>query len=114
MSNKQREVLRKIAENIDRALSILNEIPESCSHNGLVEDVADVLCLVKETYIPEALAEPLRNCEVGTEREQSQRFDKYCYDNKTYEYGCGKCPLFLKVCCELAWAQLPYESEVVK
>lgn len=58
----------------------------------------------------EALSAPPRNCDVGTEGEQSRRFDKFCYAHKTYERGCGDCPLCLAVCCELAWAQMPYEE----
>ena len=55
---------------------------------------------------------PRRNCDVGTAKEQSARFDKFCYDHRSYEKGCGGCP-FLdgEPCCELAWAQLPYEAK---
>lgn len=84
MSSKQREALEKIAETVNRALSILNEIPDSCSHNGLVEDVADVLCLIKETYIPEALAAPPRECDRFADDLQAddlhEAFVKHCND----------------------------------
>lgn len=62
----------------------------------------------------EALAVPRRNCDVGTEREQSKRFDEYCFNHRTYEYGCGNCPLLSSVCCELAWGQLPYKKGEIK
>ena len=58
----EREVLVKTSEYIDNALTILNDIPESCSHNGLVDDVADVLCALKETYINPILMKKQRNC----------------------------------------------------
>lgn len=61
--NNTRETLVKISEYVDNALSILNDIPESCSHNGMVEDVADVLCALKETYIKPSLMKNERNCE---------------------------------------------------
>lgn len=61
--NNTRETFVKISEYIDNALSILNDIPESCSHNGMVEDVADVLCALKETYIKPSLMKKQRNCE---------------------------------------------------
>ena len=58
-----------------------------------------------------ALAKPPRNCDVGTAREQSARFDKFCYDHRSYEKGCGGCPFLTgEPCCELAWAQMSYEE----
>ena len=55
-----------------------------------------------------ALSKPPRNCDVGTEEEQCGRFLKFCdiYDCES------DCPLFKADSCELAWAQMPYESEV--
>lgn len=64
---------------------------------------------IKET-LRNALSTPSRNCEVGTAKEQSARFDRFCYDRRSYEKGCGGCPLIGEPCCELAWAQLPYEE----
>ena len=53
-----------------------------------------------------------RNCDVGTVKEQAERFDEFCYNHRSREKGCD-CPLLDGVsCCELAWAQMPYESEV--
>ena len=51
-----------------------------------------------------------RNCDVGTVAEQNERFDKYCYDHRSHEICCGKCPIFGEPCCELAWSQMPYEE----
>ena len=50
---------------------------------------------------------PLRNCDVGTAEEQSERYDKFCdiHDCRS------DCPLFKADSCELAWAQMPYEAE---
>ena len=63
-----------------------------------------------------ALAEPARNCDVGTAQEQTARFAEFCYKNKNAESCCADCPIFTKRVprgaeCELTWAQMPYESE---
>ena len=59
-----------------------------------------------------ALAEPARNCDVGTEEEQAQRFNDFCrIGEKSY---CSDCPLWdsgtIGHYCELRWAQMPYEE----
>lgn len=64
--------------------------------------------------IKEALSAPPRNCDVGTVAEQDERFDKYCYDHRSHEICCGKCPIFGEPCCELAWSQMPYEEGAEK
>ena len=57
-----------------------------------------------------ALSAPPRNCDVGTVAEQDERFYKYCYNHRSHEICCGKCPIFGEPCCELAWSQMPYEE----
>ena len=52
-----------------------------------------------------------RNCDVGTPKEQSARFDAHCRKHM----GCLTCPLREKdggvpKHCEFAWAQMPYEE----
>lgn len=60
------------------------------------------------TQIKQALSEPLKNCEVGTVREQDARFDEFCCSNNE----CDKCPLKKEVVtCALGWAHMPYEEE---
>ena len=61
-----------------------------------------------------ALAEKPRNCDVGTAKEQSERFNTYCFNHRTRERCCEDCPIKDAPCCELAWAQLAYESEAAK
>ena len=75
----EREALVKTSEYIDNALSILNDIPNSCSHNGLVDDVADVLCALKETYIKPILMKKQRNC---------NRFQKLSDASRAYTIEC--------------------------
>ena len=58
-----------------------------------------------------ALAAPPRNCDVGTTKEQSARFDAHCRKHM----GCLTCPLREKdggvpKHCEFAWEQMPYDE----
>lgn len=64
--------------------------------------------------ITAALAEPLRNCDVGTAEEQAKRMDAYCasYGERIGgSWRCDKCPFCLIDRCDLVWAQMPYEEE---
>lgn len=72
------------------------------AHHHLTEDDAKECLEVVEA----ALAEPLRNCEVGTAEEQAKRFDVYCH---TGGHLCSA----LDTCseCVIAWTQKPYEEE---
>jgi len=63
--------------------------------------------------VKSALAEPVKNCEVGTAEEQGKRFTEFCYKNRNMERCCGDCPAFNRggfAECELVWAQMPYEE----
>lgn len=72
------------------------------------------MCIRYETayqIAKEALSAPPRNCDVGTPKEQSARFDDHCRKHM----GCLTCPLREKdgsvpKHCEFAWAQMPYEE----
>ena len=61
------------------------------------------------------LSRPTRNCDIGTPKEQSARFDAHCRKHM----GCLTCPLREKdggvpKHCELAWSQMPYEEGYVE
>lgn len=58
--------------------------------------------------VKQALAEPRRNCDVGTAEEQFRRYHKFCMGG----HGCSKCVvgIFSGAGCSLAWAQMPYEE----
>lgn len=66
--------------------------------------------------IKAALARPLRNCDVGTAEEQSERMAEFC--KRQYakvndgSHICSKCRLhkLIKTECPFAWAQMPYEE----
>ena len=60
-----------------------------------------------------------RNCDVGTAEEQAERFEKHCQSFLNREgikacVGCPCCGVVMYGKCELAWEQMPYESEVEK
>lgn len=60
----------------------------------------------------DALAQPKRNCDVGTVEEQYKRFKRFCFCNMgdgMNEPRCSKCPLGkAKFSCKFDWAQMPY------
>lgn len=87
-------------------------------HNNLStktwEDWDKVYCFLREfaDKVQAALAEPLRNCDVGTAEEQIGRWHKFC---KT-QTNCEECPCHKKeedltAMCFAHWSQMPYEEE---
>lgn len=58
-----------------------------------------------------ALAEPVRNCEVGTVAEQAKRFEEYCESEVCKRKRCKSRAKALCIeRCALEWAQMPYEE----
>ena len=58
-----------------------------------------------------ALAEPVRNCEVGTAEEQEERFRNYCWNHSSRDKNMEcQCPIDAegKAGCKLTWSQMPY------
>lgn len=97
MSSKMREALLKASF----ALA-------SATHHDLTEDDAKECLAVVE----DALAEPLKNCEVGTPEEQAKRFKNYCDSKACKRNVChsnGYEELFHHECFPI-WAQMPYET----
>jgi hypothetical protein len=100
MSSKQREALS------DACYAMFNFL--KTHYGSCYEEMANALDKAKA-----ALAEPLKNCEVGTAEEQSVRFYDYCLTHSKDSVVCLDCPLCDKSeMCEFVWAQLPYESGV--
>lgn len=63
-----------------------------------------------------ALAEPVRNCDVGSPEDQSERMAKFCREQFEKTDGvelCSGCPFHgvNRLDCQFAWAQMPYEEE---
>ena len=67
-----------------------------------------------------ALSVPPRNCDVGTAKEQDERFDAFCVARNGW--SCTGCPDAVGGFtvangireCALVWAQMPYEEGGVK
>lgn len=79
------------------------------THGHLTEEDAKG-CLA---VVDAALAEPLRNCEVGSYEEQFGRWEKLCESNGGQCFKCKfdtSCDLSAK--CFAKWSQMAYESEV--
>lgn len=58
-----------------------------------------------------ALAEPVKNCDVGTAEEQAERFAEYCDSEVCKRKRCKSQAKALCIeLCALAWAQMPYEE----
>lgn len=94
-NNKLREALMQI-------LDLTNSLDEDCAVDPVeIRDIAKA-----------ALAEPVKNCEVGTPMEQADRMRHFClYD----QGGCGACSRRKDMTfreCIIDWGQMPYESEV--
>ena len=62
-SAKLRKAVEETKSTIARCMEILNKIPDSCGYGGLLDDVADELCDLREECIKDALAAPARNCD---------------------------------------------------
>ena len=63
-------------------------------------------------YLAERAGMELPKAEYSKEaKEQAERFEHYCYANRTRERCCLDCPLVDEPSCEIAWAQMPYEAE---
>lgn len=106
-----REALEKTQSVIATCMEILNKIPDGCDYDGLVDEVADELCDLRESHVNSALSAPPRNCDVGTPEEQAERYENLC-DSHTCGSICSGscCPLYDYDCSPFAWAQMPYEE----
>ena len=98
-----------------------NKLREACAN--IAEYARSAMCHATDAHVlgylnqiegwaKAALAEPVKNCDVGTAGEQSERFDKFCHENINTQRCCGDCPAFrtTRDDCELVWAQMAYEE----
>ena len=105
----------KLREACAKAAESAAEIMERVRHkDGLAFNTANYIVGVAK----DALAEPSRNCDVGTPREQNERFVSFCASHyrgaeamKTDDGPCD-CPCWVKGqgCNCFVWAQMPYEE----
>ena len=99
MTSKQREELQRISA----AITV----------NSLPNEVRTIVCKISleevKHIVDTILADPLRNCDVGTVCEQVERFQWFC-DTRP----CDMCTLKNKVNetldCAIHWAQMLYEE----
>ena len=90
MSSKQREALS------DACYAMFNFL--KTHYGSCYEEMANALDKAKA-----ALAEPIRNCDVGTAEEQAKRHRDWCNSNVC------KCASSCKICFA-KWSQMPYEE----
>ena len=60
---KLREALMETKSVISKCMDILNKIPDGCEYNGLIDEVADELCDLRDSHVKPALAATPRNCD---------------------------------------------------
>ena len=95
INNKCREVLGNILTNFPGGLGQYPEIYKQ---------------------VKEALNEPLRNCDVGNEKEQTIRYEKFCNKYQKMKGMCKDCPVYLYIDnttaydCYAHWSQMPYKK----
>ena len=58
-----REALEKTQSVIATCMEILNKIPDGCDYDGLVDEVADELCDLRDSLVKADLSAPPRNCD---------------------------------------------------
>ena len=110
-----REALEKTQSVIATCMEILNKIPDGCDYDGLVDEVADELCDLRDSHVKAALSAPPRNCDVGTADEQAKRFHSFCkkFQSCIQEMCSPLCP-FINCCdvchCMTKWLQMPYKE----
>ena len=89
----------------------------SLENSNIQSNCGDVLCAHRDlceakTEINAALSAPPRNCDVGTEDEQVDRFIAYCCckcDGSKCNHALNMEDEIYK--CAIKWAQTPYEAE---
>ena len=107
MSSKTREALS------DACYAMFNFLK---TQNGGYEEMANALDKAKAT-----LAEPIRNCDVGTAEEQNSRWHANCGRGipnckhcKVYEHaiksGFVDEKNMIRFDCRFIWSQMPYEE----
>ena len=96
--------MREALEKADAALSLISKSSWFVDAN-----FAETIGVIEAgKAIQAALSAPPRNCDVGTAKEQSERFMEFCVGQ-----DCGRtCPLSdnYDSRCEFAWSQMPYEE----
>ena len=99
---KMRNALKETQSVIEKCMEILNRIPGGVPYDGLIDDVADEICDLRDSHVKPALSAPPRNCDIGNALEQVSRHRIWC------KCG-GDCAVSCKMCFA-KWSQMPYEE----
>ena len=98
------ETNNKIRVALEQAKEIARTIYSTSETGSPHEDLAEKIVELANA----ALAEPVRNYEVGTMEELYGRYEKFCRSHFNNDGdNCLKCP-FSQPTCKFAWAQMPY------
>lgn len=96
-----------VVDKLRDALKSIKDINDSRPHDAKGYEINDI--------ITDAIALPLRQCDVGTAEEQTKRFSDFCAVHRHTDLPwCAGCPLEntpSDTGCSFAWAQMPYEAE---
>lgn len=99
------EKMREALENAHSLIceGIETEVDDEIAHPFHLELACEV--------IQKALSAPPRNCDVGTPKDQLERFSAFC---DQFDADCAGCPCDGNACtlgaCFAMWAQMPYEE----
>ena len=97
-----------------------NKLREACAN--IAEYARSAMCHTTDAHVlgylnqiegwaKAALAEPVKNCDVGTAEEQAKRFEEYCESEVCKRKRCKSRAKALCIeRCALEWAQMPYEE----
>ena len=105
--NTTKQTNSKLREALTKILNLINSLDEDCAVDPVeIRDIAKT-----------ALAEPVKNCEVGSVAEQKKRFKDFCKEGKLSRIDLGAycaydCPCRDSYDCKLEWAQMPYREGV--
>ena len=104
----RREVaeLRKQTGNAAKLREALVKLVDFCSRLWKREKLTPLLEKARA-----ALAEPPRECDVGTAKEQTDRYEMFCASMHPSCAACKADRQYAK--CEFVWAQMPYEESEV-
>lgn len=102
---EKRGNVKAMRDALGEAYNILEKIQSFTPHISdvsLMREFSHRVCRAKHV-IDTALFAPPRNCDVGTEEEQIERFELWCVFDK---------PSCCKECekCFARWAQMPYKE----
>jgi hypothetical protein len=83
----------------------LEQIHELLSIGGKPDTAMCIRYEAANQMAKAALAEPLRNCDVGTAEEQMERHYIFCSRNTKCHPDSSRCMM-----CYAKWSQMPYEE----